>query len=100
MNWPFFDPQNLAVFTQSDVLSGKEFIYYASHEEDEDGSTWQFLTQAGPASEAEARMVALKEICELDPTIIELASLPIGWCAWRDNPQSEWNRECGDRRSS
>ena len=38
------------------------------------------------------RVVGLGEILQLDSTIGELADLPSGWCAWRDTPESLWQR--------
>jgi len=38
-------------------------------------------------------MICLHHIVDRDPTIKELADLPTGWCAWRDNVGDPWNRQ-------
>ena|SRR6266704_5141340 len=89
-NWPFLDPPNTAVFTSQSIVREQEWIYHVTH--DEDDGAWQFHPYGGPASEADASVVSLEEILVLDPTIAELADLPLGWCAWRERENSPWMR--------
>jgi hypothetical protein len=91
MVWPFSDPPNVAVFTSKSIIQGNEWIYYVSHDL-EDGA-WQFHPQSGFTSEEEASVVSLQSISDLDPSICELADLPLGWCAWRDTIESDWKRK-------
>jgi hypothetical protein len=49
-------------------------------------------SRSGPASEEEAAVVGLKTLVELDPSIAILADLPLGWCAWREQPNADWQR--------
>src|SRR5262245_46280006 len=96
MNWPFQDPPNVAVFTGKEIAEGRTWIYYVSH--DEDDGAWQFHGVDGPPrDEKDARVVSLRKIVELDPTIKSLADLPLGWCAWRDGQSREWQRQPKDR---
>lgn len=89
--WKFADPPNVAVITTRKVLSGEDWIALVTHEAD-DGA-WQFLnSQSEPLTEADASVVGLSEIVELDTSVMELADLPLGWCAWRDSPASPWQR--------
>ncbi|QYR23912.1 hypothetical protein KZ483_04620 [Paenibacillus sp. sptzw28] len=67
----------------------KRFILYVSH--DEDDGIWQFLEGATVAEE-EARMITLKEIVELDPSLIELSDLTLGWIAWRESVNDQWHK--------
>ena len=90
-HWPFEDPQNVAVFTVRSILDGDDWIYYVTHDE-EDGA-WQFHPRAGPTREQDARVVALRIVMILDPSIGELADLPLGWHAWRESPGRPWVRE-------
>ena len=80
--WPFTGPQNTAVFTTKDILNRSKPILQVTH--DLDDGAWQFLP-GEPVSEEQAKIVALREIAILDPTILELADLREGWCAERDD---------------
>ncbi|HEY0062829.1 MAG TPA: hypothetical protein VGC21_11955, partial [Telluria sp.] len=55
----------------------------------------QFLT-GEPFEMSDARLVALGEVAKIDPSILELADLPLGWCANRDTSTSSWRRERSD----
>jgi hypothetical protein len=90
MKWPFNDPPNVAVFTTKQIVAGKDWIQYVSH--DEDDGAWQFQP-AGGSEVKEASIVGLEEMTKIDPTIIPLADLPIGWCASRTGPNGEWLRK-------
>lgn len=87
--WPFDDPPNLAVITTREVLEQGAAILFVSHDEDDGG--WQFLT-GGPALEEDARVVALRRIVALDPSVGELADLPLGWQATRRAALEAWRR--------
>ncbi|WP_274585807.1 hypothetical protein V9W64_09860 [Neisseria leonii] len=49
---------------------------------------WQFL-DGTDIKEEDALIVSLKEIVELDSSILQLYSLPLGWVAFRNNKNSE-----------
>ena len=91
MEWPFADPPKVAVFTSKKIVGGDEWIYYVAH--DEDDGAWQFHPPGQPTSEEDASVVSLATIVELDPTVRELADLPLGWCAWRESQSSAWQRK-------
>lgn len=88
MNWDFCDPPNVVVFTTASVLEGSHPILHVTHDSD-DGS-WQFHTGNGRPSIDEARIVCLQQIVELDSSITELASLPVGWQAKREQIDRPW----------
>ena len=88
-DWPFSDPQNVAVFTIGDILSESSPILYVTH--DIDDGAWQFLPDSG-ADMSKAKVVALKEIVRLDSSICELADLPLGWVATRQGKSTPWTR--------
>jgi hypothetical protein len=90
IEWPFADPPNTAVFTDKRILDGSSWIYYVGH--DADDGAWQFHGPDGFADEANAKVIGLKTIFELDASISALVDLPLGWCAWRDSPTSAWQR--------
>ncbi len=98
--WPFADPENLAVFTLRRIIRGESPILSVSH--DEDDGRWQFLD--GEEAEIEdAALVCLGEMIRLDPSLLALADLPIGWSASRSSFQAPWKRmnpkEARDRKT-
>jgi hypothetical protein len=93
-SWTFSDPENVAVITTKSILQGAG-VLYVSHDE-EDGA-WQFL-DGQSVSEADAAVVSLREIVEMDNSLMQLADLPLGWIAWRENKTQPWIREDRIRR--
>src|SRR5688500_15665 len=88
-NWPFDDAPNVAVITTRYVTEQGSPILLVSHDEVDGG--WQFLP-SGAVLEEDARVVALRKIWQLDPSIAELADLPLGWQASRHTPLDPWRR--------
>jgi hypothetical protein len=88
-NWPFDDPKNVAVFTTWRILREGWPILLVTH--DEDDGAWQFL-DGSPVDTEDAAIVGLAEIVQRDPTVRELAGLPLGWRAWRTAPDAPWHR--------
>ena len=37
--------------------------------------------------------LCLKDVVERDPSVNDLADLPLGWRAWRENVSAEWRRD-------
>jgi hypothetical protein len=90
-NWPFKDPPNVAVIANRKIVDGRDWIAYVSHDLADGG--WQFHNkEAAPAKVSDAAVVGLREIVQLDETIIELADLPPGWYAARKSKTSPWDR--------
>lgn len=89
-SWPFSDPPRAAVFTSKKIFEHNGWIQRVTH--DEDDGAWQFHPEGGTA-ESEAQVVSLKTIAYLDPSILSLADLPPGWCAWRTTKQDHWKRD-------
>jgi len=87
--WPFEDSPNVATITTRPVMDGTSWIALVSHDEDDDG--WQFIGPEGAAMD-QAMLVGLSEVLERDPSIAELADLPLGWRAWRETPDALWQR--------
>lgn len=90
-SWSFSDPPNTAVFTSKEILVGREWVYYVTHDE-EDGA-WQFHARNGPATDPDAAVAGLKTMLEIDPSLAQLADLPLGWCAWREERNAAWQRK-------
>ena len=88
--WPFADLKNVAVITLKSIVKSGKPILHVAH--DADDGTWQFL-DASTVSEANASVVSLEEITRIDPTVMELADLPVGWYADRSALGESWRRE-------
>lgn len=87
--WRFAESENVAVITLRQILSEGEPILHVTHDSDDGG--WQFLGWNDPQEE-DAKLVALSEIVQLDPSVQELADLPLGWHAWRRTTKEPWQR--------
>ena len=88
-NWPFADPPNVATFTVRQIIDREHPILMVCHDDD-DGS-WQFLT-GNAIDMADAMLVGLQEMVRRDPSLSQLADLPLGWKAWRNNSNETWQR--------
>ncbi|HYF64692.1 MAG TPA: hypothetical protein VD886_17840 [Herpetosiphonaceae bacterium] len=86
-DWPFDDPPNVATLTLRRIVQGDAPIRFVTH--DDDDGMWQFL-DGEEVSEDEAILVGLAEIVAHDPTVAQLADLPLGWYAVRDSVQDQW----------
>ena len=64
-------------------------ILYVTHDQDDHG--WQFLDGNAPEM-ANAAVVLLSNIVNLDPSVLAIADLPVGWRAWRTSVDAEWQR--------
>ena len=88
-DWPFENPPNVAVITSQSITSGDGWIAFVSHDEDDGG--WQFHPSE-PIQVDDAAVVSLRSVLAKDSSIAELADLPLGWQAWRDGPDAQWER--------
>lgn len=89
MRFPFDEDRRLGVITTVHVLAG-DAVLMVTHDADDGG--WQFL--CGKTNEpSDGRIVALEEILQMDPTLAELADLPLGWIAFRAQVGVAWTRE-------
>jgi hypothetical protein len=87
--WPFADPKNVAVITLKSIVKGSGPILHVTH--DADDGAWQFL-DGSTVSEENASVVSLEEITRIDPSVTELADLPLGWYADRSAASEPWRR--------
>ncbi len=89
-DWLFDDPPNTAAMTTSFVLDGSP-ILRVFH--DYDGG-WQFHGLPDePATEDVARVVSLRAMVELDPSVSQVHDLQLGWRAVRSSIDAPWVRE-------
>ncbi|MEN9844554.1 MAG: hypothetical protein RLZZ612_2383 [Pseudomonadota bacterium] len=87
--WPFADQENVAAICCKHVLEGHP-VLRVTH--DEDDGAWQILC-GGPHIDDDAKVVCLGCMVKRDESLIELADLPLGWCADRIDVDSQWVRE-------
>jgi hypothetical protein len=87
-DWRFPNPPHTGVYMSNAVHTGVEPITYVSHDE-EDGA-WQFLGDS--MIESGGVLVCLHHPIDDDPTLKDLADLPIGWWAERSKPEDLWIR--------
>lgn len=88
-DWPFDDPENVAVLTVRQVVSGERPIRLVAR--DADDGMWQFLT-GDPITMADALIVGLGEVFRIDPSIGEVAELELGASAERECVGRPWRR--------
>lgn len=85
-NFPFEDEPNTATFICDHVMNKQRPILYGSHDED---GYWQFLC-GDRHTEEQAKIVSLKYVYDLDPSIGALADLPYGKSAYRNSIDENW----------
>jgi len=88
-DWKFPDPPHTMVFLSKTVQAGEEAVTYVSH--DASDGAWQFLGDSmmdggGPV------VSCFHHPIDRDPSLKELADLPLGWYAFRDTPTAAWQR--------
>jgi hypothetical protein len=87
--WPFSDPVNAVAISTRQVFHLGYPVRRVSHDSDGD---WQIL--CGTTTDVkDAIVVCLGCAFQRDKAIAELADLPRGWTAWRDQPGDAWERE-------
>lgn len=89
--WPFSSPKNVATIVHASIMNGERPVRFVYHDEDDGG--WQFLDGVSPNEPSTARLVCLASVMELDPSLFELANLPVGWRAKRQARGEAWQRE-------
>lgn len=93
--WPFTDPANTACIVCRHVVEESQPVRFASHDA-EDGS-WQFLCGAPDHVEEDAKVTGLGTVLRIAPDVREVADLPPGTFAERDDSGRPWSRYRDDR---
>ena len=86
--WPWDQAPNVSAVTVRSVLEGAPILVVA-HDADDDG--WQFLDGRDVDTD-EARLIAMRRVLHLDPSLREVADLPPGWMARRHRVGGAWWR--------
>lgn len=89
-NWKFADPPHTGVYLSETVHNGTEPVTYVAHDA-EDGA-WQFFGDSmsdggGPV------LSCFHHPIDRDPSLAELADLPLGWYAERAKVGEPWVRK-------
>lgn len=92
-NWKFPDDPHTRVFLSETVNKGTEAVTYISHDA-EDGA-WQLLGDS--MSDGGGPVIScFHHPIDRDPSLVELADLPVGWYAERDGVGKPWTRKKHD----
>jgi hypothetical protein len=87
-DWKFPDRPHTGAYLSKAAQTGDVAITYVSH--DADDGAWQFLGES--MSDSGDVLVCLHHPIDEDPSLVELADLPLGWCAEREAPGQPWQR--------
>ncbi|MBT2563793.1 hypothetical protein J7E50_21460 [Pedobacter sp. ISL-68] len=82
----FKENLDTAVFTSKYVMTNSSPIVYIAHHED---GAWEFWGDQ-TINESEIVVVSLQQIIKVDPTILEVSDLPIGFNAIRETKEKPW----------
>ncbi len=82
--------RNTAVITSPRIRGGEHWGHDVTH--GEDVGAWQFHEYGGLTSEEDVAMVGLDHMVTVEPRLEDLADLPLGCCAWRDENDGDWKR--------
>ena len=86
-DWKFDQPTNAEAVTSVHITQQNKPILLVSHySEDHD---WAFLP-GGPITMEETQLITMEQIVDIDPTVMEIASLDPGWSAERKAVGEEW----------
>ena len=86
--YKFKEKENTACFTCDHVMNKEKPILFVSH--DSDDSSWQFLCGTENHTDANIKIISIKQATEIDNTINDLYEMPVGLCAERKSIGAEW----------
>jgi hypothetical protein len=86
MKKQFKEKLSTAVFTSKYVMEKSSPIVYIAHNED---GSWEFWGKE-IIDESEIMVVSLEQIMKTDPTIVDVADLPIQFTAVREDKDKAW----------
>lgn len=79
------------VVTSSFVTKTQNPILEVSHEDDEEGgSLWQFHSGNGDYSAEKIELVRFDTVVGIDPSVLELTNLEMGYMASRPTREAQW----------
>jgi hypothetical protein len=90
-DWPFADPPDLPVRVSEDILNGTKRILHVQHLGEHYQVRWWFSDRR-LGERLYGGEIPLSQVMTLDPTVRALATLPLGWTAWRITSHGRWYR--------
>lgn len=84
-------PDEAMVITSTYVTRDGFPVLQVTHEVDEGEEDWQFHCGNGDYSTSRMQLVRLGTILKMDPTLTEVADLPVGYVARRASPDQPWS---------
>jgi hypothetical protein len=94
MTWPFDVSPDTMVVTTTYVTRERKDVLYVTHEFDRaEGIIWQFHCGNGLYSPDVLQLVRLDEILVIDPGLLSIAKLPVGYSAKRATRLAPWETE-------
>ena len=88
-NWLFDQEPDVAAITTRQVIEGGLPILHVVHYSDD--HSWAFTCGTTDKTQ-DGRVVSMKEILNIDPTLAEVADLFPGWGAVRNHVGDKWKR--------
>lgn len=90
-SWPFAAAPNSVALVSRDAMEAGMPVLIVFHEHD---GAWTFLNR--PLNEEcgdELKFACLGCAFELHPDVRDIADLPAGWLAWREDASCAWTRQ-------
>ena len=87
VKYEFQEPEATACFVCRHVLHMKRPILYVAHDSDGD---WQFLCGHNYHSDDDVKIISLKEITKIDPSVNDLYEMPLKVGAERETVTHRW----------
>jgi hypothetical protein len=84
--WLFDQAPNVAAVTSQSVIDGAPILLVVHYSDDH---SWAFLDGADLKFD-DGRVVSMKTIVALDPSLAAIADLPPGWVAQRASADAGW----------
>jgi len=89
VKWPFDQARDVATVTTRQVIQENYPILSATHYSDDD--SWAFTCGTTNKSE-DLMLVGMGVVVDRDSTLLAIADLPPGWCAFRKSVHEDWER--------
>jgi hypothetical protein len=89
MTWVFDQAPNVACIADRSVMSGNPVLVVVHYDDDH---SWAFLG-GDPFDAAAALVVAMSEVVERHPELVEIADLPAGYSASRSAVGEPWKTQ-------
>jgi hypothetical protein len=86
MKKAFQENLKTAVLADANVVNSNSLITRINHHED---GLWEFFGKK-KVNEGEIMVVSLEQIIQRDPSILEMADLPLNFTAFRESNDTPW----------